>query len=92
MNELLSVLANLINFLQKKDLILSKVIPLITSASSHLKDIGQECDNADTELQNNVQHEISQNLIFEMPLIRNEGMAETFKGIKKYCEHVAEEI
>lgn len=44
MNELLSALSCLSNALQKKNLCLTKVIPLITTTKLHLQDITKQCE------------------------------------------------
>lgn len=91
MNELLSALSYLSNALQKKDLCLTKVIPLITTTKLHLQDITKQCEDINSPLQMKVQLEIEK-LKSEVHLVADENVTETLKAMKTYCETVVNEI
>ncbi|BFZ04961.1 hypothetical protein BsWGS_08000 [Bradybaena similaris] len=91
MNELLSALAYLSTALQKKDLRLSKVIPLITTTKLHLRDIVRQCEQIDGDLQKNVRCKIME-IRSEVHLIADEDTKRIFTIMKEYCESVVKEI
>lgn len=92
MNELLSALSYLSNALQRKDLSLTKVIPLITSTKLHLRDIADQCGDIDSDLQKNVRSEIREKFGSDVCLVADEDTKKTFRGMKEYCESVIQEI
>lgn len=91
MNELLNALNYLSSALQKKDLCLAKVIPLITTTKLHLQDIAKQCEDVNSDLQKKVRLQIEK-LKSEMRLVPDENAIKTFKAMKIYCESLINEI
>ncbi|KAF0756154.1 zinc finger protein 862-like, partial [Aphis craccivora] len=92
MNELLSTLSYLSNTLQKKNLNLANVIPLITTTKLHLNDIANQCVNTNSNLYIKIQNEIHDKFGSEMHLTADEDTKTTLKQMKEYCESLIREI
>jgi len=82
MNELLSALSYLSNTLQKINLNLANVIPLITTTKLHLNDIANQFVNTNSNSYIKIQNEILDKFESEMHLTADEDTKTTLNKNK----------